>query len=72
MKKVIKIENLCCPNCSAKVEAGIKKLDGVNSCVVSFLAQKIILDADDSKMESICEKIVEIAKSVEPDAELTF
>ena len=72
MKKVIKIEILCCPNCSAKVEAGIKKLDGVNSCVVSFLAQKIILDADDSKMESICEKIVEIAKSVEPDAELTF
>lgn len=72
MKKVIKIENLCCPNCSAKVEAGIKKLDGVNSCVVSFLAQKIILDAEDGKMDAICEKIVEIAKSVEPDVELTF
>jgi len=72
MKKVIKIENLCCPNCSAKVEAGIKKLDGVNSCVVSFLAQKIILDAEDGKIDAICEKIVEIAKSVEPDVELTF
>lgn len=72
MKKVIKIENLCCPNCSAKVEAGIKKLDGVNSCVVSFLAQKIILDAEDGKMDAICEKIVEIAKSVEPDVKLTF
>lgn len=72
MKKVIKIENLCCPNCSAKVEAGIKKLDGVNSCVVSFLAQKIILDAEDGKMDAICEKIVEISKSVEPDVELTF
>ena len=72
MKKVIKIENLCCPNCSAKVDAGIKKLDGVNSCVVSFLAQKIILDAEDGKMDAICEKIVEIAKSVEPDVELTF
>ena len=72
MKKVIKIENLCCPNCSAKVEASIKKLDGVNYCVVSFLAQKIILDADDGKIDTICEKIVEIAKSVEPDVELTF
>ncbi len=72
MKKVIKIENLCCPNCSAKVEAGIKKLDGVNSCVVSFLAQKIILDAEDSKMDDICAKITEIAKAVEPDVELTF
>ena len=72
MKKVIKIENLCCPNCSAKVEAGIKKLDGVNSCVVSFLAQKIILDAEDSKMDTICEKIAEIAKDVEPDVVLTF
>ncbi len=72
MKKIIKIENLCCPNCSAKVESGIKKLDGVNSCVVSFLAQKIILDADDAKIDEICKKITEIAKSVEPDVQLTF
>ena len=72
MKKIIKIENLCCPNCSAKVEAGIKQLEGVNSCVVSFLAQKIILDAQDEKIDTICEKIIEIAKAVEPDVELTF
>ena len=72
MKKVIKIENLCCPNCSAKVEAGIKKLDGVNSCVVSFLAQKIILDINEEKLDEICEKIKEIAQDVEPNVELTF
>ena len=72
MKKIIKIENLCCPNCAAKIESNIKKLDGVESCVVSFLAEKIVVVMDDDKADIICGKIVDIAKDTEPDAELTF
>ncbi|MBQ7901711.1 MAG: heavy-metal-associated domain-containing protein [Clostridia bacterium] len=72
MKKVIKIENLCCPNCAAKIETNINKLDGVESCVVSFLAQKIVVEMQDDKADDILSKIASIAKDVEPDAELTF
>ena len=31
MKKIIKLEGLCCANCAAKIEEGVKKLDGVNN-----------------------------------------
>ena len=31
MKKIIKLEGLCCANCAAKIEEGVKKLDGVSS-----------------------------------------
>ena len=72
MKKIIRIENLCCPNCAAKLEEAIKKTSGVNNCVVSFLAQKIVLDMDDGKAESILALIPTIAKDIEPEAEIIF
>ena len=72
MKKIIRIENLCCPNCAAKLEEALKKTEGVQNCVVSFLAQKIVLEMDDAKAESILAKLPDIAKNIEPDAEITF
>ena len=47
MVKVLKVEDLDCAHCAAKIEDAIKKLDGVNSATVSFLAQKITVDVDD-------------------------
>ena len=41
MVKVLKVEDLDCAHCAAKIEDAIKNLDGVNSATVSFLAQKI-------------------------------
>ena len=70
MKKIIRIENLCCPNCAAKLEEAIKKTDGVQNCVVSFLAQKIVLEMDDTKAPSILAKLADIARDIEPDAEI--
>ena len=37
MKKIIKLEGLCCANCAAKIEEGVKKLDGVNNASLSFM-----------------------------------
>ena len=72
MKKIIRIENLCCPNCAAKLEEAIKKTDGVQNCVVSFLAQKIVLEMEDAKSDAIIAKLPDIAKDIEPEAEITF
>ena len=41
MKKTFKLIDLDCANCAAKMEAAIKKLDGVNDASVSFLSQKM-------------------------------
>ena len=48
MQKKFKIE-VDCANCAAKIEDAVKKLPGVNSASVSFMAQKMVLDVDDDK-----------------------
>ena len=67
MKKVFKLEDLDCANCAAKMEAAIKKLDGVNDASVSFMAQKLTLDADDAVFDDVLKKVVKAIKKVEPD-----
>lgn len=67
MKKRFKLVNLDCANCAAKMEAAIKKLDGVNDASVSFMTQKLTLDADDARFEEIVQQAVKVCKKVEPD-----
>lgn len=70
MKKVLKIEDLCCANCAAKMEREIEKTDGVNSVSVSFILGKITLDADEDKLDGIIKNIVKIANKIEPDCKI--
>ena len=67
MKKTYKLTDLDCAHCAAKMEAAIKKIDGVNDATVSFLTQKLTLDADDSRWEDILKQIVKACKRIEPD-----
>ena len=56
-----------CANCAAKVEEAVKKIDGVNSVTVNFMAQKLVLDADDAQFDEILKEVAATAKKVEPD-----
>ena len=47
MKKHFKLQDLDCANCAAKMENAVKKLDGVNDVAISFMTQKMTIDADD-------------------------
>ncbi len=67
MKKHFKMVDLDCANCAAKMEAAIKKINGVNDAAVSFMAQKLTVDADDSRFDEIMQEIVRVCKPVEPD-----
>ena len=70
MKKTFKLIDLDCANCAAKMEAAIKKLDGVNDASVSFLSQKMTIDAEDDKFDEIIKQAVKVCKKVEPDCEV--
>ena len=59
-----------CANCAAKVEEAVKKIDGVNDATVNFMAQKLVLDADDARFDEILQEVIAVAKKVEPDCEL--
>ena len=67
MKKKFKLTDLDCANCAAKMEAAIKKIDGVNDATVSFLTQKLTLDADDARFDASLDEVVRVCKKVEPD-----
>ena len=66
MKKRYKFE-VDCANCAAKVEEAVKKIDGVNDATVNFMAQKMVLDADDARFDEILQEVIAVAKNVEPD-----
>lgn len=67
MKKKFKLTDLDCANCAAKMEDAIKKLDGINDASVSFMMQKMTIDADDARFDEIMKEVVEVCKKVEPD-----
>ena len=67
MKKRFKLLKLDCANCAAKMEEAIKKLDGVHDATVSFMTQKLTLDADDARFEEILQQAARLCKKVEPD-----
>ena len=53
MKKRFNLTDLDCASCAAKMEQAIKKLPGVRDASVSFLTQKLTLDADDARFDAI-------------------
>ena len=67
MKKKFKLEDLDCANCAAKMEDAIKKIPGVNDAVVSFMTQKMTIDAEDERFEEIMDEVVKTCAKVEPD-----
>ena len=70
MKKRYNLVDLDCANCAAKMEEAIKKIDGVNTAAVSFLTQKMAVDADDARFEEIMDEVVAVCKKGEPDCEI--
>ena len=69
MKKIIKLEGLYCANCAAKIEEGVKKLDGVNSASLSFMTQRLIMEVEDGREDELVEAARAVAAKVEPEAE---
>lgn len=67
MKKKFKLQDLDCAGCAQKMEDAIKKIDGVNDASVSFMTQKMSIDADDERFDAIMDEVVKVCKKVEPD-----
>ena len=72
MKKSYKLTDLDCANCAAKMETAINKIDGVNKATVSFMTQKLTIDADDDKFDDVLKKAVDTVSKVEPDCKINI
>ena len=59
------MNNLDCANCAAKMEAAISKIDGVDSCSISFMTQKMTLEVDESKLDAVLTAAQNAVKKVD-------
>jgi len=69
MRKIIKLEGLCCANCAAKIEEGIKKVEGVKEASLSFMTQRLTIEAEDGKEDVVIAAAKKISNKIEPEAE---
>lgn len=70
MKRKFILEGLGCANCASKMETAIRKLAGVKEASVNFMTQKLLIEADEDKMDTIIEETERIIRRIEPDTRL--
>ncbi len=66
MKKTYKVE-VDCPTCASKLEKCVLKIDGVQDCKVNVMTQKLSIEADPDKQESIIRQVVKEMKDIDDD-----
>lgn len=67
MRKAFKLQDLDCANCAAKMENAIKNIEGVKSASISFMTQRLVLEADDDRFEAVLDEAQHACKKFEPD-----
>ena len=72
MKKAFKLKNLDCANCAAKAEAAINKIDGVNKATISFMTQRLTIEADDARFDDIVKEAAAVTAKVSHGCEVVF
>lgn len=70
MKKKFKLEDLDCANCAAKMEEAIKNIPGVTDASVSFMTQKMMIEAEDAQFDAIMKQVVAACAKIEPDCKI--
>jgi Cd2+/Zn2+-exporting ATPase len=62
--KRFSVKNLDCASCAAKIENGLKKVEGVDDAVIDFASLTLHVRARD------IERIVEEVRKLEPEVEI--
>ena len=70
MKKTYKIE-VDCANCANKMEDAARNTAGVKEVTVNFMAQKMIVEFDEStEASAVMKNVLSACKKVEEDCEI--
>ncbi len=72
MKKIFKMNDLDCAHCADRMEQAIAKIGGVNSVSVNFMAQKMVIDADDARFDEIMKQVQKEVKRVDSGCEVVL
>ena len=72
MKKTFELEELDCAHCAAKMEDAIRKIDGVISASISFMTQKLTIEAEEKDFDKILKAAQKAIKKIEPDCRIVL
>ncbi len=71
MKKKYKLNEIDCANCAMKLEEAVKAVEGVDSAKVNYMMQKLIFEAEESRMEEVEKAVLGVCRKMEPDMDVT-
>ena len=69
MEKKFKVE-VDCANCAAKMEEAARRVKGVEDVTISFMAQKMMLRAEEPQFDKVLKDVVKVCKQVDGDFEI--
>lgn len=69
MRKILKINGLCCAHCASKLEKQISKIKGVDSVQLNFIAQRLTLEIKDDMKDLVIDEIKRVTKKLHPEVE---
>lgn len=72
MKKTFPLEDLDCANCAAKMERAVAAIDGVRNVSVSFIMQRMTVEADDDRFDEIMKEASKRCRKIEPDCRIVL
>lgn len=67
MKKSFRLEDLDCANCARKMEDAVRRIDGVEAVTISYIGQRLTLEAADDRFDSVLDEAVRLMHKIEPD-----
>lgn len=67
MRKIVRITGLDCAHCASHLEKNLKKIKGIISINLNFLAERLTLEIDDLKVDEVIEEIKVITKKLHPE-----
>lgn len=65
MRRIFKVENVDCANCALKMQNNVLKIDGVQSANLNFLTQRLTVEFDDSKIQTIVEELQTACRKID-------
>ena len=70
MRKVFEMQDLDCANCAAKMEDAIRKIEGVSYVNISFMVQRMTLEAADDCFDKVAKKAAKAVQKIDADCRL--
>lgn len=67
MKCDFRIKGLDCANCAAELERSLNKIKGVEKATISFMTEKMTIELDEEKKDSILKDVERVIEKEEPD-----